>query len=134
VTKTVSKSFGPLIILTGDIEQDVMLPLMIEVRLDVSSLKFDVDGRLVKAEASFEAAYNPARLKGVDWDRMVGDEAVLKGIVNHLNAMGFKGGLAWKSFELQRPGLLQLHMRPSLVASMFADAVADAVPTRASSI
>lgn len=130
MTKTVSKSFGPLLVLTGDIEQDVMLPLVIEVRLDVSSLKFDAHGRLVKAEASFEAAYNPARLKGVEWDRMFGDEALLKSIEGHLEAMGFAGGLAYKSFDQQRSGLLRLHMKPRLVASMFPDAVAEAARAR----
>lgn len=38
---------------------------MIEVKLDVSSLKLDVHGRLVKAAVSFEAAYSPARLDDV---------------------------------------------------------------------
>lgn len=108
MTTIVGKTFGPLLVLTGDIERDVMLPLMIEVRLDVSSLTFDPEGRLVKAETSFEASYDPSRLKGVDWDRMFGDEAVLKGIENHLAAIGYKGGLAWRSFEFQKPGLMQL--------------------------
>lgn len=123
MTKTISKSFGPLLVLTGDIEQDVMLPLMIEVQLDLSSPEFDVHGRLVKADASFEVAYNPARLKGLEWDRMFGDEALLKGIEGHLEAMGFTGGLAYKSFDLQRPGILRMHMKPALISSMFVDAV-----------
>ena len=92
----------PLLVLTGHIDQDVMLPLMIGVRLDVSSLKFDAHGRLVKAAGSFEAAYSPARLEGVDWDRMVGNEAVLKGIEGHLAELGYAGGFWWK-----KPGLLQ---------------------------
>jgi hypothetical protein len=48
---------------------------------------------------------------------------LLKGIEGHLETMGFTGGLAYKSFDLQRPGLLLMHMKPALIASMFADAV-----------
>ncbi len=55
--------------------------------------------------------------------RRIGDDALLKGIEGHLETMGFTGGLAYKSFDLQRPGLLLMHMKPALIASMFADAV-----------
>lgn len=125
-----SNSFGPLLVLTGNIDKDIMLPLMIEVRLDVGSLKFDGVGNLVKGEASFEASYDARRLKGVDWDRMVGDEAVLEGIEGHLAAMGYMGGLLWRPFDMQRPGLLKLWMRPALVTSIFPDAVMYAVRNR----
>lgn len=124
MTKIVSKAFEPLLVVTGDIEQDLMLSLTIEVPVEIASLKIDKAGRLVKADCSFEAAYNLCRLKGVEWDRMAGDEFVLKGIVAHQEAMRYSGGLMWASFELLQPGFMQLKMKPKLVISMFPEEVA----------
>ncbi|NKK58834.1 hypothetical protein GFM44_23335 [Rhizobium leguminosarum bv. viciae] len=125
------KSFGPLLVKTGDVYRDIVIPVTIEAYIDADTVECNAAGRIVKANTLFTAYYRTARLGAWNWEDLVGCPLVKESVDLYLEAMGYVGNLNWAPMDAQKPGRLEFRMKPELVASIFPEVVQAPTPLAA---
>jgi hypothetical protein len=121
------KTFGPLIVVTGDVYRTITVPMTFLAYVDVASLERSRDGKVVKANTLFSATYDVHRLGDVTWETLCGDPLVKQAVDLYLEKIGIVGSLNWAPMEMQEPGRLEFRMKPHMVDMFFPELVGRAI-------
>jgi hypothetical protein len=121
------KTFGPLIVVTGDVYRTITVPMTFVAYVDVASVQRSRDGKVVEANTLFSAIYDVHRLGDVSWEALCGDPLVKQAVDLYLEKIGIVGSLNWATMEMQEPGRLEFRMKPYMVDMFFPELVSRAI-------
>lgn len=121
------KTYGPLLVVTGDVYRTITVPMTFVAYVDVDSVERGRDGKVTKANTLFSAIYDTRRLGGVEWETLCGDPLVKHAVDLYLEKMGIVGSLNWAPMDAHEPGRMEFRMKPHMVDMFFPELVGAAV-------